>query len=79
MFDTEADTAVLDTVDVDGLVADTEVLDSEVADVEVEDTEVVDAETADEVVELFVLGTALNAVCVCVFLASGSEVGSCKA
>jgi hypothetical protein len=62
LFDEEADTEVLDAVDVDALVADTEVLDPEVADTEVVVAEVVDAETADEVVELFVLGTALNAV-----------------
>ncbi len=62
LFNEEADTEVLDVVDVDTLVADTEVLDLEVADAEVVVTEVVDAETADEVVELFVLGTALNAV-----------------
>jgi hypothetical protein len=62
LFDKEADTEVLDAVDVNALVADTEILDPEVADMEVVDAEVVDGETADEVVELFVLGTALNAV-----------------
>jgi hypothetical protein len=62
LFDKEADTEVLDAVDVDALVADTEVLDPEVADAEVVIAKAVDAETADEVVELFVLGTAWNAV-----------------
>ncbi len=62
LFDKEADTEVLDVVDVDPLVADTEVLDPEVADAEVVIAKVVDTETADEVVELFVLGTAWNAV-----------------
>ncbi len=42
---------------VDALVTDTEVLDPKVAEVEV-----VDAEVADAVVDLFVLGTVLNAV-----------------
>ncbi len=46
----------------DALVAGTEVLDQEAADTEVVDAEVVDTEVADAVVELFVLGTALNAV-----------------
>ncbi len=53
LFDKEADTEIL----VKALAEDTEVLDPEVAD-----TEVMAVELADAVVELFVLGTALNAV-----------------
>ena len=52
----------LDVVEVKALVVDTEILDPEVADAEVVDAEVVDAEAVDALVELFVLGTALNAV-----------------
>jgi hypothetical protein len=62
LFDKEADAETLDAVVVDALVADTEVLDPEVADGEVVDAEVVDTELADAVVELFHVGTALNAV-----------------
>jgi hypothetical protein len=62
LFDKEADTEVLDAVEVDALVADTEVLDPEVADTEVVDAEVVDTELPDAVVELFVLVTVLNTV-----------------
>ena len=62
LFDKEADTEVLDAVDVNALVADTEILDPEVADMEVVDAEVVDAELADAVVELFVMVTVLNTV-----------------
>ncbi len=57
MFNKESDAEVLDVVVVDKLVADTEILHLEVADMEV-----VDAEVADAVVELFILGTVLNAV-----------------
>jgi hypothetical protein len=53
LFDKETDAEIL----VKALAADTEVLDPEVAD-----TEVMDAELANAVVELFVPGTALNAV-----------------